>query len=327
MTPLERRCRRLLWLLPPDDRAARGEELVGLLCDVSGDRSRPHRAEVWSLVRMALRLRLRAARTLVVLVGTALLVAGSSQPLGTLIDTHTGAVLARDMGPVRDGLYTEFGASLLPLVVTVAWLVGAVRVALAVYSLLFAFMVVALAVTARDILNGSLLWDNVLPLLILTVSAVIVLVMLTAAWRWEWRPPRPPALWLVLLVLSVVVWKGVGEWGRHGVVFSLWLYEAVPVLGAVAGAAAGAWLARRHRPETAVVAAGAGGGVGAVLLGWTAMSNLLVTGIFQGSALPLALVLLVVAAPAHLIAQRLRPTPSGSFEPGHGGPSVAPGGR
>src|SRR5690349_11320588 len=115
MTPLERRCRRLLWLLPPDDRAARGEEIVGLLRDVSGDRPRPHPAEVWSLVWMAARLRLRSGRTFLVLLGTALLVAAVTQPLGNLIDTHTGAVLERDMEPVRDGLSVELGVGQLPL--------------------------------------------------------------------------------------------------------------------------------------------------------------------------------------------------------------------
>jgi hypothetical protein len=323
MTPLERRCRRLLWLLPPADRATRGEELVGLLCDVSGERSRPHRAEVFSLLRLALRLRLRAAHTVVVLVGTALLVATATQPLGGLIDMHTGAVLERDMGPVREGLYVDLGVALLPLVVAVAWLVGAVRVALAVYSVVFAYIVLALMI--GGVWSGPFFWENLLRMLIFMGSAVAVLVMLVGAWRWGWRAPRPLALWLVLLGMSVLAWKGVGAWGRHGVVFPLWLYEVLPVVGAAAGAAGGAWLARRFRPPVTVLAAAAGGGLGAVLTGWSVLGNLLVGGVFQGVSLPLALVLLVVAAPAHVVAERVRPTRSGSFVPGHGGPSVAPG--
>jgi hypothetical protein len=314
-------------LLPPDDRAARGEELVGLLRDVSGDRSRPHPAEVWSLVRMALRLRLRSTRTALVLFGTALLVAGATQPLGGLIDLHTGAVLDRDMGPVRDGLPVMLTSALLPLVVAVAWLVGAVRVALVVYSVVFAYLMVSFSLMIGEIVSDPYIRDNLPRMLIFLMSALVVLVMLVAAWRWEWRPPRPLALWVVLLGLSVVAWKGVGEWGRRGVSFSMWMYQAMPVLGAVAGAVAAGRLARRYRPATIVVAAGAGGGLGAGLMGVLGLGSLLINGIFEGVSLPLAVVLLVVAAPAHLVLERVRPTRSGSFAPGHGGPSAVPGGR
>ena len=41
MAPLERRYRRLLQLLPADHRAARGQELLGLLLDLDDGRSRP----------------------------------------------------------------------------------------------------------------------------------------------------------------------------------------------------------------------------------------------------------------------------------------------
>ncbi|HYU86119.1 MAG TPA: hypothetical protein VEK80_15070 [Kribbellaceae bacterium] len=60
MTPLERRYRRLMRLLPAQYRAARGEELVSLLLDLDSDRTRPRPAEVLSLVAFALRLRLAA---------------------------------------------------------------------------------------------------------------------------------------------------------------------------------------------------------------------------------------------------------------------------
>lgn len=308
VTPLERRCRRLLWLLPPVERDARGEELVGLLCDVSGGRSRPHHAEVLALVWLALRLRLRTTRTPVVIFGTAVLIAAASQSLGRLIDTHTGAVLARHMGPFRDGLVLDLGVSLVPLVVAVAWLAGAVRVALAVCGTLLAVLTALFATTAGDLMSGPYAADNMRTLLLFMSAPVGVTAMLVAARRLGWTPPRPLALWLVLLGLSVLAWKGVGEWGRHGVSFAPWTYWAVSVVGLVAGAAAGLWLARRHRWPVMVIAAMAGGGAGELLAGWPPVANTLVVGVFHDQPLPLALVLAAVGGPAHLLMERLRPT-------------------
>jgi hypothetical protein len=323
MTRLERRCRRLLWLLPPDDRATRGEELVGLMCDVSGDRSRPHPSEVLALAWLALRLRFRATRTGLVLLGTALLLAFATELLGNLVDLYTGAVLDSDMRGVTDGLPLLLTVALVPLVTAVAWLFGLVRVALAVHCVTLAYLVATFARsgpgTASDLVTlGAFL-----------LGPVLVLVMLAAAWRYGWAPPRPLGLWLALLLLCVVAWKGVGAWGRHGVTFHTWMYNGLLVGSVVGAAAAAVWLARRYRWQAMTVAAVVGAAVGFV--GNVLLANTLVTGIFAGQSLPLALVVLAVGAPVHLALERFRPvppaTPSGSFVPAPGGPSAVPGGR
>jgi hypothetical protein len=74
--PLERRYRRLLRLLPPDHRAARGDELLGVLLDIDAGRTRPSPRQALGVAGLALRLRLRGHATVWVLaVATAITVA------------------------------------------------------------------------------------------------------------------------------------------------------------------------------------------------------------------------------------------------------------
>ena len=89
MTLLEKRCRRVVGLLPRSERDARGEELVGVLMDLSAGRTRPPLAEVAAVTRLSLRLRFanRANRFVLaapVLVATLLMVV-SPWPVGAVI--------------------------------------------------------------------------------------------------------------------------------------------------------------------------------------------------------------------------------------------------
>ena len=105
-TALERRYRRLLWLLPPAQRRARGEELVGVLTDVDAGRSWPSPAEAWAVLLLALRLRAAGSRPVLVLALTVLLVAESTRGAGYLIDIYFGDAYARFAAAFRDAVLT-----------------------------------------------------------------------------------------------------------------------------------------------------------------------------------------------------------------------------
>ncbi|GAA2603120.1 hypothetical protein GCM10010399_37470 [Dactylosporangium fulvum] len=86
---LERRYRRLLRLLPADHRAARGEELLGLLIDLDEGRTRPSLRQAVGVFGLALRLRLPRAASLLL---AAFLVAYSTAVLETVYRINTGAI-------------------------------------------------------------------------------------------------------------------------------------------------------------------------------------------------------------------------------------------
>src|SRR5262249_4339740 len=101
MSPLEHRYRRLLRLLPEQHRAARGEELLGLLLDFDEGRSRPSTRQALGVLGLAIRLRLGGLPSAVLFLFGAFLVAYSSMPVGQLIDDYTGAFRPVDLPLLR----------------------------------------------------------------------------------------------------------------------------------------------------------------------------------------------------------------------------------
>jgi hypothetical protein len=214
MSPLERRCRRLLWLLPPAERRARGEELVGLLLDLSAHRRRPSLPETASVVLLALRLRMRAraARLAAVLrfALPALVVVAATQALGRALSLATSP---QDWTPPMVAYLT------LPALAGLLWVLGLRRAALAGWLAAAAFIVFnhLRAVLAFDMGADILGWwirtDGVL--LAVAVAAV------TATALGRLHPPRPRAGWIMLLVLAVPVSTATQELTETHVMLSL----------------------------------------------------------------------------------------------------------
>ncbi|AVT29122.1 hypothetical protein C6361_06040 [Plantactinospora sp. BC1] len=293
MSPLERRYRRLLRLLPASHRAARGEELLGLLLDLDHGRQHPSRHETLNIIALAIRLRLTTPVTAAAL-GTglsALLVAAGTQPAGDTLDLFTGAVLATDMPAVISSWPEIVAIGLLPLAPLIAWLCGATRTALTLQAIILTatvgwFVIGLLGGAGMGINPGQQLFGHAVP--------VLILVLLVIADRERWRVPRPRLFWWALVPLGILAWKGTGEWGRHGV----YVPEAVPtilgILAAAAIAAAAAVAVRRHRPAV-IIGVGLTGFVAGWLIPDPLLSNTAMQH-FNRQPLPLAILITAIAA-------------------------------
>ncbi|MFI2711361.1 hypothetical protein ACH495_14665 [Micromonospora sp. NPDC018662] len=293
MSPLERRYRWLLRLLPATHRHARGEELLGLLLDLDHGRRHPSWHETLNIVALAIRLRLTTPVTTAALTTglSALLVAVGTQPAGQTLDLFTGAVLATDMPDIIAGWPQTVVVGLLPLAPLIAWLCGAARTALTLQAI---FLVVNVGRFAVDVLSGAGMGINPGQQLLAYAPPVLIFVLLAIACRERWTVPRPRLFWWALVPLGILAWKGTGEWGRHGV----YVPGAVPtVLGilAAAGAAVGAAIAvRRHRPAVVL-----GVGLTGFIAGWLIPDPLLANTTmrhFDGQPLPLAILITMIAA-------------------------------
>lgn len=293
MSPLERRYRRLLRLLPATHRAARGEELLGLLLDLDHGRRRPSRHETLNIIALAIRLRLTTPVTTAALTTglSALLVAAGTQPAGHTLDLFTGAVLATDMPAIIASWPQIAVLGLLPLAPLIAWLCGATRTALTLQAI---FLTVTVGWFVIDVLSGAGMGMNPSQQFFAYAPPVLTLVLLAIAALERWTAPRPRLFWWALVPLGILVWKGTGEWGRHGV----YVPDAVPtvigILTAAIAAVGAAFAVRRHRPALII-----GVGLTGFIAGWlipdpllsnTAMQH------FDGQPLPLAILITVTAA-------------------------------
>ncbi|WP_327032122.1 hypothetical protein [Micromonospora ureilytica] len=289
MSPLERRYRRLLRLLPATHRTARGEELLGLLLDLDDGRRHPSRHETLNIIALAIRLRLTTPVTTVALTTalSALLVAAGTQPAGQTLDLFTGAVLATDMPAIIAGWPQIVALGLLPLAPLIAWLCGATRTALTLQAI---FLTVTVGWFVIEMLNGADVGINNPGQQLFSYAApVLTLVLLAIAARERWTLPRPRLFWWALVPLGILAWKGTGEWGRHGV----YVPEAVPtVIGILAAgtvAFGAAFAVRRHRPAVVI-----GVGLTGFLAGWLIPDPLLSNTAmrhFDGQPLPLAILI------------------------------------
>lgn len=214
MGPLERRYRRLLRLLPADHRAARGEELLGLLLDLDSGRTRPSLRQGVGVLGLALRLRLRGAAFLLL---TAALVAFSTEIVATAYRIGTGAISVSvdSRFPIQNVALALLIPALLRLAVAVAWILGARRTALVVYA---ALLVYSLA-------TGGLL----------TVDLVICIGLGAAA---VWLPPtqRPRAALLATIPFAMLLWTLSAAWDVHlSFGWLLFVIAAVAVVGTLGG--------------------------------------------------------------------------------------------
>lgn len=261
MSSLERRYRRLIRLLPRQHRAARGEELLGLLLDLDDDRTRPSARQTLGLIGLAIRLRLGQLPAAGTVLFSAFLIAIGTASIGSLIDGYTGASATAVMsGPTGSAV---FAAVLLPpalarLGATVAWVLGARRTAAAFEAA--AVVVIWLAPTLlidRPFSIANL--GRVIPLLDLALLCV-----LSVAARRRWTTPRPRPLWLAAVALALIAWKAVAVWGRHGIYY-LVLPPYIGWAGAAVTAATAIFLLRRRPWPVATVASLASIGIGRLL--------------------------------------------------------------
>jgi hypothetical protein len=272
-------------LLPAADRRARGEELVGVLMDVSTGRSRPAAAEVLPVVFLALRQRLRSVRGAVAFGLTALLVAHGTLPVGI--------VTVADFAPAESGWWTVLqGLTFLPVLATAAWLVGWVRTALVAYAMI--------AVPHA----GLILYHFRASLAEVHALAVyaLVLALLVGGWRRWWSPPRPRAGWLATAALCALAWVAFVQWVTWGdplpPAATTWFRVSAAVLAAVVAGA----LARPHRWPVVAAAAVVGSGATWVVSASTAVREALTSTGVGLQPYAMALVVVAVMVPVHLLA-------------------------
>ena len=196
MTPLEKRCRRVVGLLPRSERDARGDELVGVLMDLSAGRTRPPLAEVAAVTRLSLRLRLaaRANRFVVaapVLVATLLMVV-SPWPVGAVLRLLPTAT-------TPTGRLVEFLAVIgLWLAGGAVWLLGLRRTAAALWLVFAGAALIQVARTGAS----YLVWE----LTTITVPVVATAAVLVVAVRRNVPAPQPRWAWLLLMLGTAAGW-------------------------------------------------------------------------------------------------------------------------
>ncbi|SMD25421.1 hypothetical protein [Kibdelosporangium aridum] len=215
MGPLERRYRRLLRLLPADHRAARGEELLGLLLDLDPGRARPSLRQAVGVVGLASRLRLPGAASLLL---TAFIVAVSTEAAATAYRISTGAITVSlgSQFPIRNVALALLIPALLRLAAAVAWILGSRRITLVVCGVLLAY----------SLATGGLL-----------VVDLVICVGLgaAAAWRW-WPAQRSRVVLLATIPFAMLLWTLSAAWNMDLSFGWLLLVTAVvALLGAVGG--------------------------------------------------------------------------------------------
>lgn len=187
MTPLERRYRYLLRLLPADHRDARGAELLGLLLDLDEGRATPSRRQAVGVLLLATRLRLRDAASLVL---AALLITVAGTVVGDALMIGIGNLdIVPDPGTrPLEVVVVVVGPWALRLWVVVAWLLGFRRVALAAQAALTLCTVVLSGPDANR------------------VAEFVVLVTLGFVWWRRWPVPGPRLVLLGCIPLVATLW-------------------------------------------------------------------------------------------------------------------------
>lgn len=199
MTPLERRCRRVVRLLPRAEREARGDEVLAVLLDLSDGRDRPPPAEVAAVAVLAAKLRLRERGTrlpagLPVLVA-ALTVVVAPWPVPHVLEHLPGLVNSPVMQII--GLVLSLA---LWLTGAMVWILGHRRVAVTLWTVYAGAVVLANVRMSTDPGFDQVAWH---------LGAVVVPTVLTAAVvavaAWRGVPaPRPRRVWLALVPATIV---------------------------------------------------------------------------------------------------------------------------
>ncbi|RSM38413.1 hypothetical protein DMA12_33300 [Amycolatopsis balhimycina DSM 5908] len=223
--PLERRYRRLLRLLPAGHRAARGEELIGLLLDLDAGRARPSFGQAAGVIGLALRLRLPGAASLLI---TAFLVAFSTEIAATAYRIGAGAMTVGvdSRFPVHNVVLALLIPALLRLAVAAAWIFGARRLTLAACVTLLAYSLAT---------GGLLTFD------------LVVFAGLGAAAACRCRPARRLRMVLLATVpFAMLVWALSAAWD---IPLSLGWLLSVTAAVALAGTVGGRWPRRPDGPQ------------------------------------------------------------------------------
>lgn len=260
MSPLEHRYRRLLQLLPETHRAARGEELLGLLLDLDDGRTRPSARQAVGVIGLAVRLRLGTLSSAGNVLFSALLVAYGTAEIGHLIDDYTGGLTAVVVTGPRYLPAILLASALGQLAVTIAWILGARYAAVALQAVATAAIPVGQLLVTRHVSVGDLLATFSVGLIL----QLALLSVLALAARRRWTTPEPPVLWLAVVALAVLAWKAVAAWGRHGMYYPI-LPPYVSWVAAGIAAASAVFLLRRRRWPFVVVGALVGFGIGRLL--------------------------------------------------------------
>jgi hypothetical protein len=220
MEPLERHYRRLLRLLPADHRAARGDELLGLLLDLDSGRTRPSSRQAAGVVVLALRYRLPGAAVLLL---TAFLIAFSTEIAATGYKIGTGAmtISVDSEYPIQNATVAVLIPALLRLAVAVAWILGARRTTLIACIALLLFFAAAG--------GGPLVLD----------LAIGVGLGVAAALRWP--TPRSRVALLAAIPLAMLLWVVSAVWDMP---LSLHLLLSITAAVALLGSAGAVVLGR-----------------------------------------------------------------------------------
>ena len=228
MGPLERRYRGLLRLLPADHRAARGEELLGLLLDLDSGRTRPSLRQAIGVFGLALRLRLPGVASLLL---TAFLIAFCTEIVAEAVRISTGAISVSvdSRFPIQNVTIALLIPTLLRLAIAVSWILGARRTTLAVSATLLAYSLAT---------GGLLTFD------------LVILVGLGAAVARRWPTPRRRVIPLAAIPLAMLLWT-LSAAGNVDLSFGLLLSvtAVVALLSAVGGLSPHRPSNRRNHPN------------------------------------------------------------------------------
>lgn len=262
---VERCYRLLIRLLPAEERAARGEEFLGLLLELEEDRAWPSPQETAALLALAARLHLRrlaVARLAVALLGAYLIVVGTStasEMLGAAARPTPGNAFDYADAPIVIFVLTR-------LSVAVAWICGAYRSALLLVSAMVTLQIYSLCTTYASGFGFSfwlfsiggyagLVW---LAVICIGVPAALLVAV-------ERRPARPPR-WVGLTAIAAafiaqfVVYTSAGAYVSSRVA-GFWHGSATWPLSVVCAATIALHVHRRSRRllATGIIAGFAGG--------------------------------------------------------------------
>jgi hypothetical protein len=274
-------------MLPRAERETRGEEVLGVLMDLSGGRDGPPLAEVAAVAALAVKLRLRERGSrlgagLSVLAG-ALVVVAAPLPVPHVLQHLPGLVTSPVMQIL--GLVLTL---VLWLAGAVVWLLGHRRASVALWAVYAVATVVANIRIGLDYGYDQVPWHlgHVVAPTVLTAAVVAV------AARRGVPAPRPRRVWLLLVPATVAFWIAgmfdvvavrvvppvgaavlgtvlallaavsvVSARGRAGVVAPAAVVVALPVIGVVPGwlamvvavSAVGMLVKRQDAPSTSLV--------------------------------------------------------------------------
>ena len=269
MKRVERCYRSLIRLLPAQERAGRGAELLGLLLDLEEDREWPSVQETGRLLGLAARLHLRRLALLpwgMALLGAYFMAVGcatTSQVLGYALDPGAGAAFAS-----VDAWLVLF--CLLQLAVAVSWLRGAYRVTLILVGVLVICQIDELRTVYIPGAGfqfflfqlggiGGLIWTAATCLL---VPALLI----AAIRRAPARASRPVGLAGFATALAVQTVLHIGA-GASGLPLFGALFRHLAGYLLIAACAATAGLCSRRRRSGSDSGSGSGSGSGAVVRG------------------------------------------------------------